>query len=41
MTLQEFNSKYSYMSDIEQWGVDDLWEIITYTQDGYYYGDCE
>lgn len=41
MTLDEFNNKYSYMKDIDQWGIDDLWEVINPNKDGNYFGDCE
>ena len=40
MTLQELNDNYYYVSDIDQWGVDDLWELME-PQNGRYLGDCE
>jgi hypothetical protein len=40
MTLQDFNSRYEYVRDMEQWEVDDLWEIME-LKDGKYFGDCE
>ena len=41
MTLEEFNSKYSYQSDIEKYGFLDVWEIIELDLEGMYKGDCE
>ena len=40
MTLQEFNSRYVYQSDINKFGFDEVWEVPE-LQDGKYYGDCE
>lgn len=41
MILEEFNSKYSYQSDIEKYGFLDVWEIIELDSEGKYRGDCE
>jgi len=41
MTLNEFNSKYYYVGDEVQWGVDDLWEVMDEQPIGGYIGDCE
>lgn len=41
MTLTEFNSKYQYLADKEQFGFADVWEVIEPKEDGKYYGDCE
>lgn len=41
MTLEEFNSKYSYQSDVEKYGFLDVWEIIEQDSEGKYRGDCE
>ena len=40
MRLKEFNSKYTYQSDVDKFGFDEVWEIPK-LQDGKYYGDCE
>ena len=41
MTLEEFNSKYKYQSDLEKFGFAEVWEIPELQEDGFYYGDCE
>ena len=41
MTLEEFNSKYKYLSDKEKFGFFEVWEIPELQDDGFYYGDCE
>jgi hypothetical protein len=41
MTLQDFNSKYRYKFDKEQFGIDEVLEVIKPSADGFYYGDCE
>lgn len=41
MTLEEFNNKYVYKTDRDQFGFDEVWEIPKLQADGKYYGDCE
>lgn len=40
MTLQEFNSKYEYKTDLEKYGRVEVWELPVLV-DGKYIGDCE
>ena len=40
MKLDEFNDRYTYQSDMEKFGFDEVWEIPK-LRDGKYYGDCE
>jgi len=41
MLLEDFNQRYTYVSDSEQYGVGDLWEVIEPNTEGMYAGDCE
>jgi predicted transglutaminase-like cysteine proteinase len=40
MTLEEFNSKYQYKTDMDKYGLAEVWEIPELV-DGKYVGDCE
>lgn len=40
MTLEEFNSKYVYIKDIDKYGFNEVWAEPTLV-DGRYEGDCE
>lgn len=41
MTLNDFNSKYVYVSDRNKFDANDVWEVIEPDSDGFYRGDCE
>jgi hypothetical protein len=41
MTLEEINNRFVYVTDKEQYGVDEYWEEGTIASDGNMYMDCE
>ena len=41
MTLEEFNSKFLYKSDIANHKRKEYWKVIEPDEDGIYAGDCE
>lgn len=41
MNLAEFNSRYVYQTDKEQFGIDEVWEVMEPNVHGLYTGDCE
>ena len=41
MTLQEFNRKFIYKTDTDQYGRIEHWTVMEPDSKGYYIGDCE
>lgn len=40
-TIEDFNKRYTWVSDEELHGVKEHWEIMKPDENGNYYGDCE